>query len=164
MKKGHLSILSVVIVASFLVWYLHPTQQLKRKSSAILEDFTLTEDTGLVSKAIFSSKQYSPMVEVDFGANSDLKKHIPQLPVSHTIHQEKLVMASQSLHKVAEILSHEPSEFTVKKTEPKTYTVSFKDSIRLKLKNKPINTTINTNVVFTFEKSKQGFQLSKVKF
>lgn len=167
MKKLYALISLALITTLFSIWFFHPNQSLKRKSKTVLNNFTVTEKSNIISKSLFSGKIYAKTITLEVEQGVSYFKQIPYLQTKRSISNANMVRYSQSVNHFAHILEHTPSDLTVTKLEKNTYAVEFTDLMRIKLKHSLINTSINCQIRFVFiksSKSDEGYQLNKIIF
>lgn len=163
MKKLIAIVIILLALGGFIYWFFHPNQQLKRKSLDVLDAFTIEEGSSSgITSALFSETLYANNVAIKFDSNLAAEKLIRKFLRSSSISKESLGMGSQSLHRIAKLVTHQPGELTVISESNTAYRVDFYNATRIKLKNHPVDTTLKAQTSFSFEKTKDGFRLTGI--
>ena len=165
MKKSIILFLVAASIAGGAYWFFSPEQQLKRKSTRILESFTLDGTEGNISSssgALFADSLFADSVKVESGEIGLFGKYLG-FRASRTVQKDTITRAIQGLPRHLETISHQHGDFTYKKIDDNNHQISFDHTLAIKFK-KPIarSTDAKFFTTFTFLNTEDGLRLKAV--
>jgi len=165
MKKLGISALVIAIIAGGMFWFFQPNQQLKRKSQRVLDSFTVEAGDGVAgaaSTAIFADSLFAPTVTVEIDPSlSALRIALGRFKQT-SLNRDTITSGVQSVHRYAKVLTHDPSEFKVIEVSDSTYTVTFRDKIKIETKKSSIKVNVDIKIIYTFTKTEGALKISKI--